>query len=107
MPDKILSLRIPDEILKWLNDASEVSGLPVSVITRNLLIADYTSRQKRLLDIKPPQDPATKNKPPKRERGGKISKAQKEAPVPKVGRNDPCSCGSGKKYKKCHGLNSN
>jgi len=23
---------------------------------------------------------------------------------PKVGRNDPCPCGSGKKYKKCHGL---
>ncbi len=22
---------------------------------------------------------------------------------PKVGRNDPCTCGSGKKYKKCHG----
>ncbi|HKV37977.1 MAG TPA: preprotein translocase subunit SecA, partial [Blastocatellia bacterium] len=22
---------------------------------------------------------------------------------PKIGRNDPCSCGSGKKYKKCHG----
>jgi preprotein translocase subunit SecA len=21
---------------------------------------------------------------------------------PKVGRNDPCPCGSGKKYKKCH-----
>jgi preprotein translocase subunit SecA len=30
-----------------------------------------------------------------------------KAPVrrnePKVGRNDPCPCGSGKKYKKCHG----
>jgi preprotein translocase subunit SecA len=26
-----------------------------------------------------------------------------EAPVPKVGRNDPCPCGSGKKYKACHG----
>jgi preprotein translocase subunit SecA len=28
------------------------------------------------------------------------------APVlsgPKVGRNDPCPCGSGKKYKHCHG----
>ena len=24
----------------------------------------------------------------------------------KVGRNDPCPCGSGKKYKKCHGLGS-
>jgi len=23
----------------------------------------------------------------------------------KIGRNDPCSCGSGKKYKVCHGLN--
>ncbi len=33
---------------------------------------------------------------------------QQEAPKPvrvgaKVGRNDPCPCGSGKKYKKCHG----
>jgi preprotein translocase subunit SecA len=26
-----------------------------------------------------------------------------EAPVPRVGRNDPCPCGSGKKYKNCHG----
>ena len=25
------------------------------------------------------------------------------APVPKVGRNEPCPCGSGKKYKMCHG----
>lgn len=24
-------------------------------------------------------------------------------PSPKIGRNDPCPCGSGKKYKKCHG----
>jgi preprotein translocase subunit SecA len=32
--------------------------------------------------------------------------AGKPAPVtagPRVGRNDPCPCGSGKKYKKCHG----
>ena len=25
---------------------------------------------------------------------------------PKVGRNEPCPCGSGKKYKKCHGANA-
>ncbi|HEV2011890.1 MAG TPA: SEC-C metal-binding domain-containing protein, partial [Candidatus Limnocylindria bacterium] len=25
------------------------------------------------------------------------------APSQKLGRNDPCWCGSGKKYKKCHG----
>jgi preprotein translocase subunit SecA len=28
---------------------------------------------------------------------------QAAATVPEVGRNDPCPCGSGKKYKKCHG----
>ena len=30
----------------------------------------------------------------------------KQEPVraePKIGRNDPCPCGSGKKYKQCHG----
>ena len=26
-----------------------------------------------------------------------------ESDVPRVGRNDPCPCGSGKKYKQCHG----
>jgi hypothetical protein len=25
------------------------------------------------------------------------------APAVKLGRNDPCYCGSGKKFKKCHG----
>ncbi len=29
----------------------------------------------------------------------------KEDPFANVGRNDPCPCGSGKKYKKCHGAN--
>jgi len=29
--------------------------------------------------------------------------APAEVPVPRVGRNDPCPCGSGKKYKQCHG----
>ncbi|MEP6994986.1 MAG: SEC-C metal-binding domain-containing protein, partial [Acidobacteriota bacterium] len=31
----------------------------------------------------------------------KVETVQRNAP--KVGRNDPCPCGSGKKYKKCHG----
>jgi preprotein translocase subunit SecA len=31
---------------------------------------------------------------------------EKRAPViadPKINRNDPCPCGSGKKFKQCHG----
>ncbi len=37
---------------------------------------------------------------------GETAPAKPETVVrahPKVGRNDPCPCGSGKKYKKCHG----
>ena len=29
--------------------------------------------------------------------------AQMQRDEPKIGRNDPCPCGSGKKYKHCHG----
>jgi preprotein translocase subunit SecA len=42
-------------------------------------------------------------------RGGANGEVAKAAPKPaarqgpRVGRNDPCPCGSGKKYKKCHG----
>jgi preprotein translocase subunit SecA len=37
--------------------------------------------------------------------GGAATAAFRPVPdgTPKVGRNDPCPCGSGKKYKQCHG----
>lgn len=37
---------------------------------------------------------------------GSIAEQSEEQPpllIPKAGRNDPCPCGSGKKYKRCHG----
>lgn len=30
-------------------------------------------------------------------------KGNAESTIPAVGRNDPCPCGSGRKYKRCHG----
>ncbi len=38
-----------------------------------------------------------------------VAPAKRETPPPEykdIGRNDPCWCGSGKKYKKCHGKNA-
>ncbi len=35
--------------------------------------------------------------------GGAASQTNQRRTGEKVGRNDPCPCGSGKKYKKCHG----
>jgi preprotein translocase subunit SecA len=35
--------------------------------------------------------------------GGEVETVQQVVRGEKIGRNDPCHCGSGKKYKKCHG----
>ena len=59
------------------------------------------------LALQQPQQPATH--PVLAQPGGPGPQAPAERPVqairdtPKVGRNNPCPCGSGKKYKKCHG----
>jgi preprotein translocase subunit SecA len=37
--------------------------------------------------------------------GGQSQQVQQVVRGEKIGRNDPCHCGSGKKYKKCHGAN--
>ncbi|HEX9774091.1 MAG TPA: preprotein translocase subunit SecA [Actinomycetota bacterium] len=38
--------------------------------------------------------------------GGSTGAVVEQARSSKVGRNEPCPCGSGKKYKKCHGLSA-
>ncbi len=55
-----------------------------------------------------------RTQPPKEEKrelyeNGGSSEARSNTPIVKVstvGRNDPCPCGSGKKYKNCHGKNA-
>jgi len=57
-------------------------------------------QQKTELDSRGFEDPAAGNQ------YHDPSVAEKQAPIkvgPKVGRNDPCPCGSGKKFKQCHG----
>ncbi|NLN36086.1 MAG: preprotein translocase subunit SecA [Candidatus Cloacimonetes bacterium] len=44
---------------------------------------------------------------PPPEYGGAELKTRPVQVAPKVGRNDPCPCGSGKKYKKCCGIHEN
>jgi preprotein translocase subunit SecA len=61
---------------------------------------EESQRVQRALPPQPPKQQLT------------FSGAPKEAAAPvkrtqaKVGRNDPCPCGSGKKFKKCHGVNA-
>jgi len=53
----------------------------------------------------PPPPPAMANPPAPPTRAASPNGGGAKQPVPagKIGRNDPCYCGSGKKYKKCHG----
>jgi preprotein translocase subunit SecA len=58
----------------------------------------------------PPAPPAPEPRPSAPGPGPGMRPAQPAEPIPqyvrdtpKVGRNDPCPCGSGKKYKQCHG----
>jgi preprotein translocase subunit SecA len=48
-------------------------------------------------------DAAPRSKQPARVGGDDAPVQTVRRDEPKVGRNDPCPCGSGKKYKKCHG----
>ncbi|MEA4860557.1 MAG: SEC-C metal-binding domain-containing protein, partial [Sphaerochaeta sp.] len=50
---------------------------------------------------------ASESQGPRRVQGGDHAAAVTvRRDQPKVGRNDPCPCGSGKKYKYCHGRNA-
>ncbi|HEX2168296.1 MAG TPA: preprotein translocase subunit SecA [Longimicrobiales bacterium] len=50
----------------------------------------------------PARQQVTTNRPPE----GPAAAAQPASSEKTVGRNDPCPCGSGRKYKKCHGVGS-
>jgi preprotein translocase subunit SecA len=61
---------------------------------------EESQRVQRALPPQPPKQQLTFSGAPK-----EAAAPQKRTQV-KVGRNDPCPCGSGKKYKKCHGVNA-
>jgi len=52
---------------------------------------------------RPTAVPGGNNRQPPRVGGDDAAIKQVRREEPKVGRNEPCPCGSGKKYKKCHG----
>ncbi len=53
------------------------------------------------LQPSPPVPPPRQGRPHGQPRAERPVQARRD--TPKVGRNEPCPCGSGKKYKKCHG----
>ena len=93
--------RIDEEIVRYLWKLKPV------VEDEGILAARREQLQKaQSLSFNNPSDttitPSTQGLRPART-GGDTAIQTVKREVPKVGRNSPCPCGSGKKYKKCHG----
>ncbi|MEG3639129.1 SEC-C metal-binding domain-containing protein [Magnetococcus sp. PR-3] len=71
-----------ETLMQWLADTEEVAKDP--------LVKRYEFFAQRLQDMAP------------RPELGFKARTNRQAPAPKIGRNDPCPCGSGKKFKSCH-----
>lgn len=65
-------------------------------------IARETAEQE-LRRLQPLAQPVELSGPEKEQEAVSTTTAEEKKAMGDVGRNDPCPCGSGKKYKKCHG----
>ena len=85
---------IKDETIEFL---SKVQGAREKAAPRSV----FQSLPKQFVhdEIAPMSGPV----PPPRDLPEAQPRSQHERTEPKIGRNDPCPCGSGKKYKKCCG----
>ena len=122
--ERVITLRVVDEY--WMDQIDAMQDLRQGIVLRaygqsdplveykregyamfeamNRSIQEETTRRLFLFRIQ-------RNEPLKREKVAKVTaagagddKSVKKAPMKKkvkVGRNDPCPCGSGKKYKNC------
>ena len=112
-----MKARVEEEIVRyvmWLrpvmNEQAPAAPRPVArratAITMNKAEAGSafgTSRAAAAATMPSPGPASSRQGPvPARTGGDDVIKTVRRD-EPKVGRNDPCPCGSGKKYKKCHG----
>ena len=86
--------RIDTNTIRSLFNLQIVSGDPPETVRRRAPL-----RPSPLTFTGPNQSAA-----PAGEEAGKVKTVVRDQP--KVGRNELCPCGSGKKYKKCHGINA-
>lgn len=111
--------RIEEEVVRylwWLRPVVEREGgearvsAPVRQAPKRPAALNYNNPQEQQQSVfapKPAAAPAAvedlvQDRQPARVGGDDVIKTVKRE-EPKIGRNDPCWCGSGKKYKKCHG----
>ena len=105
---KNMDAEVNKDIVSFLSH----SGIPIQQENAQLKEGrpektDYSKMRANKEEVDAAGDDYAANQRDRFEPGGAgTSTAVKQEPVkvgPKIGRNDPCPCGSGKKYKNCHG----
>jgi preprotein translocase subunit SecA len=100
---------------EYKKEGFAIFGEMIGIISRNVcekLFHMQLQRTEQGGEVSVPQPQARRQRQMVESGGGAAAQASGDGepearPLrrqePKVGRNDPCPCGSGKKYKKCHG----
>ncbi|MFC1569928.1 preprotein translocase subunit SecA [bacterium] len=96
-----LMIRIDNEILQFIFRAPfQIEGAPA------MEVHEQVPAQMATVHADTTGMAFAQQSMPAQAQKGQVPQAGKQQPIhvdPKVGRNDPCPCGSGKKYKHCHG----
>ena len=110
---KDMRARIEEEIVRYLwliRPVRQDADRPLAAPARRpapTLLSESSDRAPALpggpAGAAPPPGPFGADRRPPRVGGDDAVLRTVRRDEPKVGRNDPCPCGSGKKYKKCHG----
>jgi preprotein translocase subunit SecA len=92
------------EGLRLFRDMEEVWRNDIVEFIKNINTDVLASEEKRMEEAKRAMERAVIESGAQEGEGiSMISNAPKNEEGKEIGRNDPCFCGSGKKYKKCHG----
>lgn len=88
-----------NHILKIIQGHFEIESFDEFQIITNLLMNIYNNTRRWILKGHTPTEIGKINQPQEEEKSNVIDLKTRK----KIGRNDPCPCGSGKKYKRCCG----
>jgi len=110
-----MKTRVEEEIVRYLSWLRPVAGRtpaapaaarrPAQMTTNNpgAQTPSAFARTTAAAPAAPPLPGGSQGAPQPARTGGDDAVKTVRREEPKVGRNEPCPCGSGKKYKKCHG----
>ena len=104
-----------DPLVEYKREAFNLFNTLIDAIRKQIVYSIYKVRlsqkpttptqeqQKKFEEQKAGFTPFKKQVENREQSGQVIASKPKDASGKKIGRNDPCYCGSGKKFKKCHG----